>query len=120
VTYAFLGVTSQALYPQLAEHLDVEIDSGALVIDVQDDSPADDAGIRPGSGKTEFQGQEVPRGSDVIVGVDGKRLTNSSDLADLISLKNPGDRVRLELVRGDERRTVTARLDERPAQAPRR
>jgi S1-C subfamily serine protease len=120
VAYAFLGVTSTALYPQLAEHLDIQARSGALVIGVQDKSPADDAGIRPGSGKTEFQGAEVPRGSDVIVAVDGHKLRNSADLSEVISLKNPGERVRIEVVRGDDHKTLTAKLEERPPQVPRR
>jgi S1-C subfamily serine protease len=121
VEYAFLGVTSQPLYPQLADHLDIDAPTGALVVKVENGSPADDAGLSPGSGKTEFQGQdEIPRGGDAIVRVDGEPLKDSSDLADLIGLKDPGQTVRLEIVRGDERRTVRVTLARRPAQIPNR
>ena len=34
VEYAFLGVTSESLYPQLAEHLDIDSKTGALITDV--------------------------------------------------------------------------------------
>jgi S1-C subfamily serine protease len=121
VDYAFLGVTSQALYPQLAAHLDIDADTGALVVKVENGSPADDAGLSSGSGKTDFQGQDdIPRGGDAIVRVDGKPLKDSSDLADLISLKDPGQRVRLDVVRGGRRRTVSVTLARRPAEIPNR
>ncbi|MEX2193802.1 MAG: trypsin-like peptidase domain-containing protein [Thermoleophilaceae bacterium] len=115
VDYGFLGVTTQALYPQLAEHLDVATRDGALVVEVVDGAPADDAGIEPGDGRTSFQGQdEIPRGGDVIVAVDGTALRGQDNLADLISLHGPGDEVELEVVRGDDRRTVTVELGRRP------
>jgi S1-C subfamily serine protease len=66
---------------------------------------------------TEFQGEQVPRGGDAIVAVDGKPLQQRVDLADVVSLKRPGESVRLEVVHGGERRTVAVRLGERP-QAP--
>ena len=46
VDYGYLGVTSQPLYPQLAERLDLPTDTGALIVQVQDGSPADNAGPR--------------------------------------------------------------------------
>lgn len=115
VDYGFLGVTTQALYPQLARHLGVDTRDGALVVEVVGDGPADEAGIRAGTARTSFQGQEdIPRGGDVIVAVDGRRLGGQDDLADLISRHGPGDEVELEVVRGDERRTVTVELGTRP------
>ena len=119
VDYGFLGVTTQRLYPQLADHLGLDVEEGALVIEIVDGGPADDAGIRAGRDKTSFQGQEdIPRGGDVIVGVNGRRLAGGDDLADLISLRRPGERVRLEVVRDDDRRTVTVRLGTRPGRPP--
>src|SRR3954469_3084483 len=43
VDYAFLGVTSESLYPQLADHLGIDAKSGALITDVVGGSPADKA-----------------------------------------------------------------------------
>lgn len=114
VDYGFLGVTTQALYPQLARHLGVDARDGALVVEVVNGGPADDAGIEAGDDETSFQGaDEIPRGGDVILAVDGRRLEGEDDLADLISLRDPGDRVRLEVIRGDDRRTVTVTLGDR-------
>jgi S1-C subfamily serine protease len=116
VRYGFLGVTSQELYPQLARRLGVGVERGALVVKVQKDSPGDDAGLEAGKDKIDFQVQrDVPKGGDVIVAVDGKRVQESGDLANLISVKQPGQRVKLRVVRGDHTRTVTVKLAERPA-----
>jgi S1-C subfamily serine protease len=119
VSYAFLGVSSQDLYPQLAEHLGVDAREGALVVDVAEGSPAQEAGLEPGEGKTEFQGQpDIPEGGDVIVAVEGQPVDRGSTLADLIERRPAGSEVQLEVVRGDDRREVTVTLDERPATAP--
>ena len=87
---------------------------------VEEGSPADDAGLEPGEEKIDFQGQQdIPEGGDAIVGVDGRRLDREDDLADLISLKRAGERVRLEVMRGGQRRTVEVELGERPDRLPR-
>ena len=48
-------------------------------------------------------------GGDVIVAVNGRRLTRSDDLADEISAMSAGDEVELELLRDGEHRTVRVR-----------
>ena len=57
VSYGYLGVTSQPLYPQLARRLKLPVTPGALVVDVQNGSPADDAGLDNGTDTIDFQGQ---------------------------------------------------------------
>jgi S1-C subfamily serine protease len=115
VDYAYLGVTTQELYPQLAERLGIPAKNGALVASVEPNGPAAKAGITPGEDKIEFQGQKnIPTGGDTIIAVDGKPITQSSDLPNLISLKSPGDKVRLTVLRGRQRRDVTVTLGPRP------
>ena len=119
VEYGYLGVSTQPLYPQLAERLDLDVESGALVAEVVDGSPADKAGLSAGDRKIEFQGQrEIAANGDVIVAVDGKRVTPAADLADVISLLPPGETVRLTLLRDGDRRTVEAKLGKRPERLP--
>jgi S1-C subfamily serine protease len=119
VDYGFLGVTSQSLYPQLAEKLGLNFTTGALIVKVDKGSPADDAGLEAGKDQIDFQGQQgIPKGGDVIVAVDGRKLTRRSDLADVISSKSAGDKVKLEVVRGGDRRTVEVKLDKRPNRPP--
>ena len=121
VDYAFLGVTTLLLYPQLADRLDLKLRDGAVISSVEKGSPADKAGLEAGHRKITFQGQEdVPEGGDVIVAVDGKKLSRRNDLADVISALPAGKRVELDVVRGDDRRTVTVKLGSRPARPPAR
>jgi S1-C subfamily serine protease len=116
VDYGFLGVSASPLYPQLARRLNLSVDRGALVASVEKGSPADRAGLSAGSGKIDFQGQrDIPTGGDVVVAVDGRRLSQTVDLPDLIGIKGPGQKVRLEVVRGNKRRTVVVTLAPRPA-----
>jgi S1-C subfamily serine protease len=120
VDYGFLGVTSAVLYPQLADRIGVSADSGALIQEVEKNSPADKAGLGAGEKEIDFQGQRnVKTGGDVIVAVDGKRLSRRDDLADVISAKSAGDQVTLEVIHGKERRTVKVRLASRPNKPPR-
>jgi len=113
--YGYLGVSTQELYPQLADKLGLDVEVGALVSEVVDDSPADDAGLTAGDRLIDFQGQtDIAADGDVIVAVNGDDLTRTADLADLISLLDPGDTVELGILRDGERRTVEVELGERP------
>jgi S1-C subfamily serine protease len=117
VDYGYLGVSSQSLYPQLADRLGLDVDTGALVRNVEDDSPAEDAGIEDSDDSITFQGQTVLTGGDVIVAVNGRRLTLHQDLADVISSMSAGETVRLGILRDGKPRTVRVELGRRPAGA---
>ena len=116
VDYGYLGVETLTIWPQLAERLDLDTEVGALVQEVVDGSPADDAGVEAGTDEISFQGQDdIATGGDLIVAVNGKRLTREHDLADEISGHATGEQVRLTLLRDGERRTITVELGRRPA-----
>jgi S1-C subfamily serine protease len=114
VDYAFLGVTSETIYPQLADHLGLETDSGAMITDVVDGGPADKAGLRGSDDETTFQLQQVKTGGDLIVAVDGKPVVSNDDLSELVATHEPGDGVILEVIRDDEQREIKLTLGARP------
>lgn len=114
--YAFIGVTSVPLYPQLADRLKVDAPTGSLVVQVTKDSPASDAGLQGAGDETiDFQGQEIEVGGDVIVAIDGEQLIGESDLSRLITEARPGDKVELEVIRDGDRRTIEVTLQARPS-----
>jgi S1-C subfamily serine protease len=113
VEYAFIGVTTEPLYPQLADKLGIDADTGALVAEVTEGGPADDAGIEGSDQKIRFQGQEVDAGGDVIVAVNGEPIVGESDLPRLISRLDPGDEVTLEVIRDGEHQDVEVTLGTR-------
>jgi S1-C subfamily serine protease len=115
VEYGYLGVQTLILWPQLAERLGIDAEAGALVQDVEPGSPAEEEGLDPGDETIDFQGQpDIPANGDVIVAVDGKPLTQTEDLSDVIGGHGEGDRVVLTVVREGERRRVSITLGRRP------
>ena len=117
VSYGYLGVTTVSLWPQLAERFGLPKGEGALVQEVESGSPADDAGIRQGSDQVSFQGNNLVKGGDVVLAVDGRALTRENDLADVISAHRTGDEVSLQILRDGKRRTFDIELGTRPAGA---
>jgi len=112
--YAYLGVSSVELYPQLVERFDLDVDKGAWVQQVNTGGPAERAGIRGGSSPVEFQAQAFRPGGDVITKVAGESVQDSAELADLIADFEPGEEVPLEIHRGDDVREIEVTLGERP------
>jgi S1-C subfamily serine protease len=118
VEYSYLGVSSVALYPQLAKRLGIDAQTGALVAKVEPGSPAAKAQLKPGTDTITFEGDaRIPKGGDAIVAVDGRPVRQSSDLGNLLGQRNPGTKAKLSVVNGHSHRTVTVTLAPRPASA---
>jgi S1-C subfamily serine protease len=114
VDYAYLGVSSSSLYPQLAEHLGLPVDHGAIVAEVVGGGPAEKAGLRAGHDDVRFQGDLIPRDSDIITAVEGHPVRLDDDLGRILEGYQPGDSVDLEVYRNKEKRTITVTLGSRP------
>ncbi len=112
--YAYLGVSSVEVYPQLVERFDLDVDKGAWVQEVNAGGPADRAGLRGGSSPVEFQGQSFRPGGDVITEVEGRVVEDSADLAEVIAEFPPGREVALTVHRDGRTEEVGVRLGERP------
>jgi membrane-associated protease RseP (regulator of RpoE activity) len=95
----YLGVSIQDMTGRLAKAMDVKIDEGALVTEVIDDSPAEEAGIKE---------------EDIIIEVDGTRITDADDLRSAIRTLKPETKVNLVVMRKDERKTFTATIAKQP------
>jgi serine protease Do len=98
VVRPFLGVTMTKVTPQIVSIERLSVKEGALITQVSQGSPADQAGIRPG---------------DVIVEVDGKQVTDPQAVQDAIRSRKPGDRIDLVIARDDERLRLRPLLAER-------
>ena len=75
VDYAYLGVSSQAIWPQLADELDLGAEDGALIAEVVEDGPADKAGIKGGGRESDFQatpGEDRRRRDHAVNGQRGR------------------------------------------------
>jgi S1-C subfamily serine protease len=112
--YAYIGVSTQPLYPQLARKLGLDTTYGGLISEVVSGSPADEAGLRGGDENVRFQAAAYQAGGDVILTVDGHKVVQPDDLARLISAHQPGDVVTLEILRDGEHKEVEVTLGKRP------
>ena len=72
--YAYLGVATSPVFPQLAARFNLAAKSGAWVQTINKGGPADSAGLHAGSGSTAFQARRYASGGDVIVAVDGAQI----------------------------------------------
>ncbi len=95
----FIGVSSQPVTSDLADALGLPDTKGALVASVTDDSPAARAGLRKG---------------DLIVGIDGEKVSDPRDLARKIGGLKPGQKTTLKLIRKGQETTLSLELGKRP------
>ncbi len=117
VEYAYLGVSSQALYPQLAAKLGLDTKFGGLIAEVIPGGPAAKAGLKGGTGKLQFQAAEYRTGGDVILAVDGRPVISPEDLARDTAAYAPGQKVTLTILREGQRKQVEVTLGKRPESA---
>jgi serine protease DegS len=95
----WLGVEAQAITPQIAKAFELEKNEGVVVVGVMRDGPAHRAGIQPG---------------DVIISIDGKKITEARQALLAISSRKPGSRVKIEVLRNGEQVRLEAVAIERP------
>jgi 2-alkenal reductase len=115
VDYAFLGVSTTPVYPQLAERFDLPIQKGAWIQELTAGGPSDEAGLRVGEGdETSFQGQGVVDGGDIIVKVGDFVIGEPNDLSEAIARLDPRQKVPVEVYRDGKKRTVMVTLGLRP------
>jgi serine protease Do len=99
VTRGWLGVQVQRVTPELAQSFGLERARGALVAEVQPNSPAEGAGLQRG---------------DVIVRFRGEEIEDMHELPHVVATTPPGTEVDLRLVRQGEERTVRVKVGEMP------
>jgi len=97
VTRGWLGVMIQEVTSDLARNFNLDEAAGALVSDVVEDGPADDAGIERG---------------DIIIEFDGEKVGKMNQLPRLVAERMPGEKVKLVVLRKGDKETVTVKLGE--------
>ena len=90
-----------------------------LVEAVPSGTPAARAGIHGGDHQAldNRDGSVVVLGGDVLVSIDGHRVTSMDELHDLLGKRRPGQKVAVVLKRDGKTVTLSAELGERPGTA---
>jgi S1-C subfamily serine protease len=112
--YAYLGVSSVDLYPQLVRHFGLGVQQGAWVQDLSPGGPADRAGLKGGGNEQQFQAATFRDGGDVITKVGDQPVKGADDLAEAIARYKPGETADVEVHRGDKLMHVEVTLGARP------
>ncbi len=95
----FIGVEPQDITPELAESFSLNRSTGAIIAGVIKNGPGDKAGLKPG---------------DILVAIDGKPITDSNDMTNLIAQLQPGSKTKLTVLRKAQETTVEAVVGKRP------
>jgi S1-C subfamily serine protease len=119
VRYAYLGVQSVELYPQLVDHFNLPVGKGAWVQVVQPDGPGAKAGLKGGKEDARFQARSFTDGGDVITKIDNRKIDTPDDLSEAVQLFDPGQKVKVEVYRDGKKRDLDLTLGERPLNPPR-
>ncbi|MGQ9502389.1 MAG: S1C family serine protease [Anaerolineae bacterium] len=116
--HPWLGFWGTDVVPQIAAAMNLPEAKGALVIEVVENSPAADAGLRGGTREIEVFGRPVTIGGDVIIGIDDTEVRQFDDILVYLSRKGGvGQQVELTIIRDGRTQTLLATLGKRPPQA---
>jgi S1-C subfamily serine protease len=114
VEHAFLGVEATPVTRDIAQLF--RLPSNGLLVDaVIPGSAADKAGIRAGTREVIVSGESWRLGGDILVAADGEQLDSEEELREVLSRKRPGQKLALELYRGERRLTLTVVLGKAPS-----
>ena len=100
VSRGWLGVGIQDINSGLAKAFKLENTNGSLITTVFENTPAGAAGIQKG---------------DVVIALNGKPIRNSAQFRNAIASARAYATVEIQLIRKGETKTITVKLEERPA-----
>ena len=113
--HPWLGITGQTITPEIKDKLQLPVDKGVLIFNVEAGGPAEKAGVQGGVREVKINGLPVLSGGDILVSVQGNSVKKFDDLINyLASETEVGDVISLQIVRGAQDREVKVRLEERP------
>jgi C-terminal processing protease CtpA/Prc len=98
----WLGVSISDVGKERAQELKLKSADGAFVASVVDDSPADSVGLKKG---------------DVITSFAGRTIYDAQDLSNSVRRTAPGTKALMEIVRGNEKKTLTVIVGAAPGRA---
>lgn len=99
VVRGWIGVEPQDITPELAESFGLTKKSGAIIAGVLKGGPADRAGVRPG---------------DILVAVEDKPVTDTTDMLNLIAQLTPGNKAKMTVLRKNQESTIDVLVGKRP------
>ncbi len=100
VSYGWVGVSVQNIDRRLADYFSLSDSTGAIVMDVVDNSPADKSGVKNG---------------DIILKINDQSIRDTAELIRLISELTVGSKAKLLVLRNNKKETLTVNVGKRPS-----
>jgi len=100
VTRPWLGILGVDINPTLASYYQLASDEGALIVQINEKSPADKAGLKPG---------------DIIIEIEGKHMKGMEDVRHTIWKRKTGENITLKILRKHRQIQGTLTLSQNPA-----
>jgi Do/DeqQ family serine protease len=100
VSRPWMGVQIETVTSEVAEYYNLDQNWGVLIGGIVQGSPAQIAGLKPG---------------DIIIGLDGKKITDVDQLTDIVQAKDIGDKLNVDINRSGQKLQMVLKMAERPA-----
>ena len=112
---AWLGILGVTVNDTIVEAMSLDKDqTGVLIQQVVQGSPADKARLNGSYKSTVIDGQEIKVGGDIITALNGKKIQDMNDLKNALQDFEPGDEIELTLLRDGDQITVPVTLEKMP------
>ncbi len=98
----YIGATVGLITPEMQRSLQLPNRKGAYIVSVNPGGPAASGGLRDG---------------DIVLTLNGQEVQNNTDLTRRVGQANPGDTLRMEILRDGRRQTINVRSGTRPSEA---
>jgi S1-C subfamily serine protease len=114
VEHAWLGIRGQPVTEELANAFNLPVEEGVLVESVLPGSGAAKAELRSGETEVVVAGETYVLGGDIIVSVDGRKISAVEEIRDVIAARKPGEKIKLGIFRDQKKSSVTVTLGRQP------
>jgi len=107
-----LGIRTIPISSELADQMGLAADYGLLIVQVVPGGSADNAGLRGGTERAYLGNIPINIGGDLIVAIDGQKVEDQQDLAQVMNNHRAGDSVKVTIYRGKKKLDVNVTLGE--------
>ena len=94
-----MGIIGGTITPEIANYYDLAVEEGVLILEISRNSPAEKAGLRR---------------LDVITTFNITPMETVEDLTSALEQQKVGQEIKLTILRGESKQTVSVTLGERP------
>jgi S1-C subfamily serine protease len=108
-----IDATMVQLFPDLVRYANLPVNQGLLVSRTTRSGMAEKAGLRQGTEAVRYRSSVIYLGGDIITSVDGMKTDTYADLLSALEDNKPGEKVKVEIVRGGRQLSLDVTLADR-------